>query len=190
MAKDKDDGFIVPEPQDRLGRVNARQEASRDSEKRQSAALDRTTREELRARFRAEMYASALPSLPPIPGYHTCWVSTTNVYDTPARRESQGYTRVKPEDMPGMDHITVTQGAFMGCIGLNELIAMKVPHEVWQDYMTIAHHEQPYGEEEKVRETVRFIQETAREGGGDVYLGNGTNDLVNARRNRTPTFSE
>jgi hypothetical protein len=175
---------------DRLGRTNTRQSNSRDAGKRQVTNDERMSRADFVAKFRNEMYSNALPSLPPIEGYHVCWVSTTNVYDTPAHRESIGYSRVKPEDMPGMEHITVAQGNFAGCIGLNEMIAMKVPMDLWNDYMTVSHHEGPYGEEEKLRETVRFVQETAREGGGDVYLGNGTNDLINSRRNRVPTFSE
>lgn len=172
---------------ERLARDNDR--GSRESERRQTTNATRgLTKSELIAKFRSEMFNNVLPETPQIPGYHLCWLSTTNAYDSIQHREALGYERVKPEDLPGLDHITLTQGSFVGCIGLNELVLFKVPMDLWREYMSIAHHERPFGEEEKIRDAVRYVQETAREGGGDVYLGNGTSEIGRSRRQ--PTFNE
>lgn len=165
--------------------------AGRGTETRESVTSARgPSRAELIAKFRSEMFNNVLPETPDIPGYHLCWLSTTNAYDAISHRETLGYERVKPEDLPGMEHITLTQGHFSGCIGLNEMVLYKLPIDLWHEFMNIAHHERPFGEEDKIREAVRYVQEQARDGGGDVYLGNGTNEILNARNRRAPTFSE
>lgn len=173
-----------------------RSSAARHSDTREAAAREsllgergRSKAEMIRA-FATEMYNNILPETPKIEGYHTCWVSTTNASDTPQRRESHGYERVHPEDIPGYDHITLTQGIFVGCIGLNEMILMKLPIDLWHTFMKIAHADRPFEQEDRVRDAVRYVQEIAREGGGDVYLGNGTNEILGGSRRRTPTFSE
>ena len=168
----------------------ARHEQSRHSEERESLIGERgKTKAELIRAFAQEMYNNILPETPKIEGYHTCWVSTTNASDTPQRRESHGYERVRPEDIPGYDHITLTQGIFAGCIGLNEMILMKLPIDLWHMFMKIAHDDRPFEQEDRVRDAVRYVQEIAKDGGGDVYLGTGTNELVAGRR-RQPNFSE
>lgn len=164
---------------------------TRAAEKRKPVSDERgLTHEELVARFRVQMYNNALPQIPDIPGWHLCWLSTTNKYDTIASREAQGYERVKPEELSGFEHVTVKDGRFAGCIGHEEMVLFKLPVELWQEYMKIAHHERPYDEEEKIRDVARYLKDVARDGGGDVYLGDGTQEILNARRPRTPTFSE
>jgi hypothetical protein len=167
-----------------------RHEQSRESMRRETIVEDgaRSRADYIKA-FAMEMYNNILPETPKIPGYHTCWVSTTNASDTPQRREAHGYERVRPEDLPGYDHICLTQGVFAGCIGLNEMILMKLPVDLWHAYMKISHEDRPYEQENTVRDVVRYLQETARDGGGDVYLGAGTDALMRGQR-RSPTFSE
>lgn len=173
-----------------------RSSAGRHSETREAEARETTLGERGRSKaemiraFATEMYNNILPDTPKIEGYHTCWISTTNASDTPQRRESHGYERVRPEDLPGYDHITLTQGIFAGCVGLNEMILMKLPIDLWHKFMEIAHDVRPYEQEDKVRDAVRYVQEIARDGGGDVYLGSGTNEILSGRRRRSSTFSE
>lgn len=168
-----------------------RHETTKKADERQPLASERgPSEDELAQRYRLQMYSNALPDLPEIPGYHLCWLSTTNKYDSIAAREAEGYTRVTPEEMPGMDHITVKAGNFAGCIGHEEMVLYKIPFTLWQKRMTIAHHERPYDEEERIRDVARYVKDIALDGGGDVYLGDGTKELLNARKPRTPTFSE
>ena len=150
------------------------------------------TKEQLAARFRVQMYNNALPQFPPdiIKGYHLCWLSTTNKYDSIPSREAMGYERVLPEELPGFDHITVKEGRFIGCVGHEEMVLFKLPTDLWEQYMTIAHHDRPFDEEDKVRDVARYLKDVARDGGSDVYLGDGTQELLNQRKTRTPTFSE
>jgi hypothetical protein len=165
----------------------------RVAEKREPVSEARgLTKEQLAARFRVQMYNNALPQLPSdaVPGFHLCWLSTTNKYDSIASREAMGYERVKPEEMPGFDHIVIKSGNFAGCIGHEEMVLFKLPLDLWEQYMTIAHHDRPFDEEERVRDVARYLKDIAREGGGDVYLGEGTQEIVNQRKSRTPTFSE
>ena len=166
----------------------------RVAEKREPISESRgLTPEQYAARFRTQMYNNALPQIPEIPGYHTCWLSTTNKYDSIASREAQGYTPVKPEELKGFgsfDHIVVKDGRFAGTIGHEEMVLYKLPLDLFHEYMAIAHNERPFEEEEKVRDVARYLKDVARDGGSDVYLGDGTQELLNARRPRTPTFSE
>ena len=160
-----------------------------DQRKPQAAARG-PSEEELVARFRMEMFSNALPDIPPSDGWHFCWLSTTNKYDSITSREARGYVRVHPDEVPGMEHIVVKEGRFAGCIGHEEMILYKLPTSLWQKYMEVAHHERPYNEEERVRDVARYVKDMAQDGGGDVYLGDGTKELLNARRPRTPTFTE
>lgn len=54
--------------------------------------------------FRAQLFNDALPDLPEIPGYHVCWLTTTNPRDPIHRRIQLGYEPVKAEEVPGMEH--------------------------------------------------------------------------------------
>lgn len=161
------------------------------AEKRRPVSEERgLTKEQLVQRFRVQMYNNALPQVPDIPGYHLCWLSTTNKYDSIPSREAQGYTPVRPEEVPGMDHIVIKEGRFAGFIGHEEMLLYKLPLDLFEQYMTIAHHDRPFEEEEKVRDVARYLKDVAQGGGGDVYLGDGTQEILNARRQRPPNFSE
>lgn len=174
---------------ERAPRASERTDERTADRRRSVSDVRGLSKAELIAKFRTEMFNNVLPSVPEIAGYHLCWLSTSNQYDSIPHRESLGYERVKPEDLPGMDHITITQGAFGGCIGLNELVLFKLPIDLWHEYMRIAHDERPYESEERVREIVNYARNAAQEGGGDVYLSGGTQEMMSTRR-RTPTFTE
>ena len=46
--------------------------------------------------FRSQFFQDALPDLPKIPGYHTCWLTTTNPRDSIQMRIRLGYEPIKP----------------------------------------------------------------------------------------------
>lgn len=92
-------------------------------------------------------FQSALPDLPKIPGYHTCWLTTTNPRDPIHGRMRLGYTLVKKGDIPGWEHSTLKGGEFDGCIGINEMLAAKLPLHLFEAYMRKLHHTEPLEQE-------------------------------------------
>ena len=127
--------------------------------------------------FRQQFFQSALPDLPEIPGYHVCWLTTTNPRDSIHSRRSLGYTPVAPDEVPGWEHASVKMGEYAGCIGVNEMVAFKLPMKLYEVYMHEAHYERPRAEEGKLADTADFIRQTAKQMGGDVYEGDGLSAL-------------
>jgi hypothetical protein len=127
--------------------------------------------------FRAQFFNAALPDLPKIPGYHVCWLSTTNPRDTVMGRLRLGYELIKSEDVPGYEAVTLRTGEYVGCIGVNEMIASKLSESLYQRYMSEAHHDAPAREAGKLTESVRLMQEQARRRGGDLEVGDGLEEM-------------
>lgn len=110
------------------------------------------------AEFRQQYFQSALPDIPKIPGYHVCWLTTENPRDPIHARIRLGYEPIKAEDIPGWDHASLKTGEWEGCIGVNEMIAFKLPIELYESYMRINHHEQPLEEEKALSSQLREIE--------------------------------
>ncbi len=127
--------------------------------------------------FRQEHYTDVLPSLPNIPGWHICWLTTTNKHDTVQRRMRLGYKLCKPEDFPGLDLFTIGTGDYVGCIGVNEMIAAKLPESLYQKYMAISHHEEPLRQQEGIVARVDQLKEDARSMEAKVFEGDGMSEL-------------
>jgi hypothetical protein len=126
--------------------------------------------------FRQSFFQHALPDLPKIPGYHVCWLTTQNPRDSIAARIRLGYEPVKPEDVPGWEYATVKTGEYAGCIGVNEMLAFKLPQSLYLKYMSEAHHNAPAQEEERLADTSKFIEEARKAGVSKVprlYEGDG-----------------
>lgn len=60
--------------------------------------------------LRGQFFQVALPDLPPIPGHHVCWLTTTNPRDPIHGRIRLGYTPVKTTDIPGWEHSAIKSG--------------------------------------------------------------------------------
>ena len=131
--------------------------------------------------FRQQFFQAALPDLPKIPGYHVCWLTTTNPRDTINMRMRLGYEPVKPEDIPGWEATTVKSGEWQGLIGVNEMLAFKLPLSLYEKYMQEAHHDAPTRELEKLTDTAEFLQQQAESSGSYLVEGDGMQDL---RQNR------
>jgi hypothetical protein len=107
--------------------------------------------EERRRMFRSEWLQEALPTPPAIPGFHLCWLSSTNQYDPIHKRLRMGYTPVKAEELPGFENFRVKAGEHEGFVACNEMILYKMPEEVYQDIMSEMHHHAPLDEQEKIK---------------------------------------
>lgn len=107
--------------------------------------------EERRRMFRSEWVQEALPTPPEIPGFHLCWLSSTNQYDPIHKRLRMGYTPVKAEELPGFDNYRVKAGEHEGFVACNEMILYKMPDEIYQEIMAEMHHYAPMEEQEKIK---------------------------------------
>lgn len=133
--------------------------------------------DERREAYRKGLYQSHLPDLPPIKGYHVCWLTTTNPKDSVAARLRLGYELIKASEIPGFEFANVKTGEYAGCVGINEMIAAKLPIELYQDYMAISHHEQPLDEESAIVAEVLKQAEATHGMIGSVKLEGGTAQL-------------
>ena len=153
----------------KVGKTSARRKRSPGKARKSRAATDRqaagTERvlsdEERLDEFRKSFFQSVLPDLPPIQGYHVCWLTTTNPRDSIAGRVRLGYSPIKVEDIPGGEHAAMKGGEYAGCIGVNEMIAFKLPMNLYEAYMREAHHTQPLLEEQKLSSVIDVIREEA-----------------------------
>jgi hypothetical protein len=129
--------------------------------------------------FRGSAHSSLLPNLPPISGYHVCWLTTQtqNPHDGIPSRMRLGYEPVKPGDIQGWEGVSIKTGEYAGCIGVNEMIAFKLPLSLYQRYMREAHHTAPMNEEDKIRAVAEQIQGEAKDRGANVLVGEGTSEL-------------
>jgi hypothetical protein len=175
----------------RLKRASEDSRADRGSKKRvikKNRSLADSKRLDM---FRKQFFQSSLPDLPKIPGYHVCWLTTTNPRDPIHGRMRLGYTPIKSSEVPGYDTLRLTSGDHAGCIGVNEMVAFKLPLHLYNAYMREAHHDQPLHEERKLRVAVDLANESLAEQGlarktrvteydGNAELG----------RSRRPDFSD
>jgi hypothetical protein len=107
--------------------------------------------EERRKMWKDEWTQSALPAIPEIKGWHLCWLSTTNSYDSIDKRIRLGYVPVKAEEVAGMEGNKVKAGEHAGFISCNEMLLYKIPMEMYQDVMAHFHHEAPLEDANKIR---------------------------------------
>ena len=160
---------------------NRESRAMQDRAVTESRALTEDDRLEL---FRQQLFQSALPDLPQTPGWHFCWLTTTNPRDSIQARLRLGYEPIKPEDIPGWEHATVKTGEYAGFIGVNEMLAFKLPSSLYQKFMQEAHHDAPLREEEKLTDTAEFLEQQARSSKSRLDKGEGMSGLAEKRQAR------
>ena len=114
--------------------------------------------QERRRAWSEELTQSALPKLKPMDGWHLCWLSTTNTYDSIDKRMRMGYIPVKSDEYPGYEDYKVKSGEHVGFISCNEMLLFKLPMEIYQDIMTYQHHERPQEEAEKIKVQLESLQ--------------------------------
>ena len=140
--------------------LNAGGRESRSSQDLSRAAPEEAfiSKQERRKMWSDEWTQSALPKVPDIPGWHLCWLSTTNGYDSIDKRMRLGYVPVRADELPGFDNYRVKAGEDVGFIACNEMRLYKLPMEVYQEVMTQMHHDAPNEESDKVQIQVEQLQ--------------------------------
>ena len=183
---------LVRKVDSRLKRASEDSRVDR-SEKKRSVVKNRKLSDSKRLdMFRRQFFQSALPDLPKIKGYHVCWLTTTNPRDPIHGRMRLGYTPIKASEVPGYDSMKMTTGEYAGCIGVNEMVAFKLPLHLYQAYMKEAHHTAPLEEERKLRIAVDVANESLESEGLSrktrVIEHEGNAELGRSRR--SPNFAE
>lgn len=193
MSSDENDRIKI-NPADARDGFNSREH--RDDITRQAAdeSLSSAELEELRSLFQ-DWQQEALPTMPEIPGWHLCWLSTTNQYDPIQKRMRLGFVPAKPEDFGDngysidFDSMRLKSGKWEGYIGVNEMLLFKLPMRIYQAYMLEAHHDAPRREEQRLKELANA--DLIKDGRGKPLLrieGDGLDQLAgNVRR---PTHFE
>lgn len=138
--------------------------------------------------FRSASFQHTLPEVPTIPGYHLCWLTTTNTRDSIMTRTRWGYEPVKASEVPMFEAASVKTGEYSGCIGVSEMILFKLPLRLYERYMQEMHHDAPLREEGKLNAVLEVIAQEARAKGAQVEVGEGTAQLGKAPRR--PVFEE
>lgn len=142
------------------GRENrANHDPDRESPEDQFASSD-----ERKKMWKDEWTQSALPNVPELQGFHLCWLSTTNSYDSIDKRMRLGYTPVKADDIPGYENWRVKAGEHVGFIACNEMLLFKIPKDVYQEVMSHFHHDAPLEEANKIR--MQAEQQVGRDSSG------------------------
>ena len=140
--------------------AGGRESRASEDKTRASADTELASAQERRRMFRSEWIQEALPTPPEIPGYHLCWLSTTNQYDPIHKRMRLGYEPVKADDIPGCENLKVKAGEMTGFVACNEMVLYKMPMEIYQEIMTELHYNAPREEAEKIRSQVDNFQST------------------------------
>ena len=140
---------------------------------------DNKSKRERAEAFRDKWQNSALPDLPAgiIPGFHLCWLSTTNNYDSIDKRVALGYEPVKASELgKGFEGLgKMSSGKFEGCVSCNEMVLFKLPEEIYQEVMRMMHLEDPLDHQRNITASVRS---TAQEGkGGRSVLEGGVLEM-------------
>lgn len=134
---------------------------------RNTADADRTnkdgtalTAQERRNQLRQDWVQELLPTPPSIPGYHTCWLSTTNSMDPIYKRMQRGYMPVTAAEAGNLSAAeTVKDGEFKGCISCNEMLLFKIEEQTYQDLMTIFHYDMPLEQARGIFEKANGVRE-------------------------------
>ena len=139
---------------------------------RETRAIEDVTRsddslhstQERRKMWSDEWTQSALPKLPELSGWHLCWLSTTNSYDSIDKRIRLGYSPVMADEVPGFENNRVKAGEHVGYVACNEMLLYKIPMDLYQDIMSHFHHDAPLEEANKIR--VQAEQQMGRDSRG------------------------
>jgi hypothetical protein len=142
-----------------------------------TANRELTDSERLEA-FRLSLFGSHLPDLPAIDGYHSCWLTTSNVQDPVHARIRIGFQLIQAEELPSFEHCKQVGGSYPGCIMVNEMIAAKIPLDLWNQYMAINHHERPMDEAGKMKRTADSANEELAGSGARVLASAGAREMA------------
>ena len=137
-----------------------------------------------------EWTQSALPKVPDIPGFHLCWLSTSNSYDTIDKRIRLGYTPVLADELPGFENYRVKAGEHVGHISCNEMLLFKIPMDLYQRVMTHFHYQKPMEATQAIMERMEELQQGVDSSGHRLLKteGEGFGNVAKSSVNRPPVF--
>jgi hypothetical protein len=138
--------------------AGGRQDRSSEDASRRAPEDKFISTQERRKMWSEEWTQSALPKLPSLDGWHLCWLSTTNSYDSIDKRMRLGYVPVKADELPGYEDYRVKSGEHVGHISCNEMLLFKLPMDIYQEVMTHMHHDKPREEAEKIKVQQESLQ--------------------------------
>jgi hypothetical protein len=149
-----------------------------------------TTDAERRALIRSEWQQNVLPRPPEIPGFNTCWLTTTSSADTIHRRLKVGYTLVRKDELVGFEAENVQSGTnqYSDYVTCNEMVLGKIPSEMYQSAMAEFHHFGPQDEERAIRSRVQQKTEelNAEAGVAAIRTVGGGFDTLGATTSQQP----
>jgi hypothetical protein len=105
-----------------------------------------------------------------------------------------GYEIIQAHEIPGFEHMGLKDGAYAGAIGVNEMIAAKIPSHLYEAFMREVHFDAPLREEESIYNDALAVGEAAAQAakrGGRMkapIIEAGTQELGQPRE--APTFSD
>lgn len=170
--------------------AGGRQDRENGEASRQAPEDKFISTQERRRMWSEEWTQSALPKLPNMDGWHLCWLSTSNSYDSIDKRMRLGYIPVKSEELPGYEDYRVKSGEHVGFISCNEMLLFKLPMDIYQDVMAYHHHEKPREEVEKLRVQVDNLQGQRDSNGRSLVAVEGEGiGSIDQQPNRTPVFT-
>lgn len=113
-----------------------------------------------------------LPPPPAVNGFHSFWATTTNPKDTVESRQRLGYTYITRAEAPGFELSSLKDsGGTSDRIMINEMVAMKLPLELWQEDMIDIHHTMPNEQVYNLKNSLNIFKDGR---GKDVaYTGGG-----------------
>lgn len=194
MAKSREAKLTDKNEPSQVERARAEQRDQRDEAP--NAEASRSERDDVKQEvaervidFRTEWLQEALPRFPEKPGWHRCWLSTTNQFDPIHKRIRLGYRPVKVEEIPELEAHRVHSGEHAGFISVNEMLLFEIPNELYQQIMTHFHHTLPLQEEEAIRSKVEQMSAEHKDSAGKklVTVEEGFSEL--GRHKRPPTFT-
>jgi len=168
-----------------------RDRRSEDRPIRENRELSETERVDM---LRRSFFQSALPDLPKEEGWHHCWLTTQNPRDPIHGRLRLGYEILQAHEIPGFEHLGIKDGPYKGAIGVNEMIAAKLPIHLYEAFMREVHFDAPLREEEAIYSDALAVGEQAAQAarrGGRMkapIIEAGTQELGQPRE--APTFSD
>ena len=159
----------------------------READERGYQERDATENREVTEADRLEMFRdsldqSALPDLPPMPGYHLIWLSKSNPRDTIEWRLRLGYELLTYDMTPGWRGGSLKTGELSGMVEINEMVAARLPLRLYNMYMKEVHHTKPLQDEEKLRANISLMKQEAERRGSMVEEGDGTAQIVQRAR--------
>lgn len=132
--------------------------------------------------FRDSLHQTVLPDLPYMPGYHVCWLTTSNGRDSLQWRRRIGYELIRLDDVPGWSDGNLKTAEGDGYVRINEMVAARIPLSRYNKYMREVHHTMPLQEEMKIRASVDEIKASASDVNGRVDEGDGMAQIVQRAR--------